>query len=66
MLKLEAKKRRDPQGFTSSTVVVLIACHIHIGLEPGSRGFTLENCHQSLLCKSMRIKVMTQQFILGT
>ena len=45
----EAKKRRDPQGFASLTIVVLIACHIHVGLERGSQGFTLKNRHQSLL-----------------
>ena len=49
MLKL--KTRRDPQGFASSTIVVLIASHIYIGLERGSQGFTLKNRHQSLLCK---------------
>ena len=42
-----AEKWRDPQGFTSSAIVVLIACHIHIGLEQGSQGFTLDNHHRS-------------------
>ena len=48
-----AEKQWNPQGFTSSTIVVLIACQIriHVGLEWGSQGFTLENCHQILLCK---------------
>ena len=61
----EAKKQWDPQGFASSIIVVLIACHIHIGLEWGSRGFTLEIAIEVYYAKSMGIKVMTQQFILG-
>ena len=58
----EAKKRRDPQGFASSIIIVLVACHVHIGLERGSQGFTIEVYY----VKSMGIKIITQQFILGT
>ena len=36
-------KQQDPRGFTSSTVVVLIAYPIHIGLEQELQGFILEN-----------------------
>ena len=47
----EAKTRWDPQGFTSLTIVILITCHIHIGLEQEPEVFTLENHNRSLLCK---------------
>ena len=65
MLKL--KIAGSSTGFAVSTVVhvVLIACHIHICLERGSQGFTLDNTIKVYFVKSMGIIVMTQQFILG-
>ena len=55
------------EGFASS---VLIADHIHIGLGWGSRGFALENCrliyYVHVHVKSIKIKVMTQHFNMGT
>ena len=52
----EAKKWQDPHslGFASSTIVILIACHIHIGLEPGDlRGLPLKIAIEVYYVKSM-------------
>ena len=49
---VEAKKRWDPQGISSSTIMVLITDHSHTFFVCGSRGITVENHHQSLLCKA--------------
>ena len=43
---VEAKKLWDPQGISSSSNVVLIAGHVHIGLDRGSQGITLESHYQ--------------------
>ena len=65
---VEAKKLRDPQGISSSSIVVLIAGHIHIGLDWRSRGVILEIkvAIEVYYVKSIEIKVMTQYFNWGT
>ena len=50
------KKLRDPQGISSLNIVVLIAGHVHIGLDRGSRGITLESHYRCLLCEVNRDK----------
>ena len=45
------KKLRDPQRISSSNIIVSIADHSHTVFAWGSQGITLENRHQSLLCK---------------
>ena len=56
---LKLRSLRDPQGISSSNVIVSISDHSHIYLSCliwGSHGITLENCHQSLLCEVYRNK----------
>ena len=66
LLCLEGKKQRDPQGFTSLTVVVSIACPIHIVWNRNPGGSPLKITIKVYYVKSMGIKVRTQQFVLGT
>ena len=47
---VEAKKLRDPQGISSSNII-LIADHSHTIFAWGSHGITLENRHKNSLCK---------------
>ena len=48
---VETKKWWDPQGISSSNIIVSITDHSHAVFVWGSRGITLENHHQSLPCK---------------
>ena len=54
---VEVKKLRDPQGISSSNVIVSIADHSHDHPRKSPSTFTV---------KYMEIKVMTQHFCLST
>ena len=63
---VEAKKQWDPQGISSSNIMVLITDHSHTFLFADPEGSLSKIAIKAYYVKPMGIKVMTQHFCLST